>query len=174
MEAEIGPAGPRALAVRLRALAAVAPVFGVFAVVIIGIYGGWANPTEAAAIGAAACGVLAVVSGGMRWRGLLDTALGTAQSTAMIFLVLLGADQLNTALAVSQMPAELAAVGEGQRPAAAAGDGGDPGRLHPARLRDGQPGDDPADHSGVLPGGDGAGFLAWATPTRASGSASWR
>ena len=68
-------------------------MFGVFAVVIIGIYGGWANPTEAAAIGAAACGVLAVVSGGMRWRGLLDTALGTAQSTAMIFLVLLGADQ---------------------------------------------------------------------------------
>ena len=106
---EIGPAGPRApWPERLRALAAVAPVFGVFAVVIIGIYGGWATPTEAAAIGAAACGVLAVVSGGMRWRGLLDTALGTAQSTAMIFLVLLGADQLNTALAVSQMPAELA------------------------------------------------------------------
>ncbi len=106
---EIGPAGPRApWPERLRALAAVAPVFGVFAVVIIGIYGGWANSTEAAAIGAAACGVLAVVSGGMRWRGLLDTALGTAQSTAMIFLVLLGADQLNTALAVSQMPAELA------------------------------------------------------------------
>ena len=104
-----GPAGPRVpWPERLRALAAVAPVFGVFAVVIIGIYGGWANPTEAAAIGAAACGVLAVASGGMRWRGLLDTALGTAQSTAMIFLVLLGADQLNTALAVSQMPAELA------------------------------------------------------------------
>ena len=104
-----GPAGPRApWPERLRALAAVAPVFGVFAVVIIGIYGGWANPTEAAAIGAAACGVLAVASGGMRWKGLLDTALGTAQSTAMIFLVLLGADQLNTALAVSQMPAELA------------------------------------------------------------------
>ena len=35
-------------------------------------------------------------------------ALGTAQATAMIFLVLLGADMLNTALAVSQMPVELA------------------------------------------------------------------
>mgnify|MGYP001003683562 FL=1 len=107
---EMGPAGPRVpWPERLRALAAVAPVFAVFAVVIIGIYGGWANPTEAAAIGAAACGVLAVVNGGMRWKGLLDTALGTAQATAMIFLVLLGADQLNTALAVSQMPADLAA-----------------------------------------------------------------
>jgi tripartite ATP-independent transporter DctM subunit len=107
---ESGPAGPRASwPERLRALTAVAPVFGVFAVVIVGIYGGWANPTEAAAIGAAACGILAVTGGGMRWRGMVDTALGTAQASAMIFLVLLGADQLNTALALSQMPAELAA-----------------------------------------------------------------
>jgi len=87
----------------------VAPVLGVFAVVIIGIYGGWANPTEAAAIGAAACGVLAVATGGMRVKGVVDSALGTAQATAMIFLVLLGADMLNTALALSQMPVELAA-----------------------------------------------------------------
>jgi C4-dicarboxylate transporter DctM subunit len=106
----MGPAGPRApWSERLRSLAAVLPVLGVFLVVIVGIYGGWANPTEAAAIGAAACGVLAVLNGGMKWRGLLATALGTAQASAMIFLVLLGADQLNTALALSQMPAELAA-----------------------------------------------------------------
>ena len=106
----MGPAGPRApWSERLRSLAAVLPVLGVFLVVIVGIYGGWANPTEAAAIGAAACGVLAVVNGGMKLRGLLATALGTAQATAMIFFVLLGADMLNTALALSQMPAELAA-----------------------------------------------------------------
>ena len=107
---EAGPAGPRVpWPERLRALAAVLPVLGVFLVVIVGIYGGWANPTEAAAIGAAACGVLAVVNGGMKLPGLIATALGTAQASAMIFLVLLGADQLNTALALSQMPAELAA-----------------------------------------------------------------
>jgi len=105
-----GPAGPRSSwAKRIKALLQVAPVLLVFVVVIVGIYGGWANPTEAAAIGAAACGVLAVVSGGMRTRGLIDSALGTAQATAMIFLVLLGADMLNTALALSQMPVELAA-----------------------------------------------------------------
>ena len=104
-----GPSGERTpWPERLRALAAVGPVLLVFVVVIVGIYGGWANPTEAAAIGAAACGILAVVSGGMRVQGLIDSALGTAQATAMIFLVLLGADMLNTALALSQMPAELA------------------------------------------------------------------
>ena len=46
---------PMVQAGRLKALAQVAPVLGVFVVVIVGIYGGWANPTEAAAIGAAAC-----------------------------------------------------------------------------------------------------------------------
>ncbi|MEO8536958.1 MAG: TRAP transporter large permease [Betaproteobacteria bacterium] len=105
-----GPAGERVpWNERLRALLAVAPVLAVFFVVIVGIYGGWANPTEAAAIGAAACGALAVIGGGMRWRGIVASLLGTAQATAMIFLVLLGADMLNTALALSQMPVELAA-----------------------------------------------------------------
>jgi C4-dicarboxylate transporter DctM subunit len=105
-----GPAGPRVgWGERLRSLLVVLPVLLVFVVVIVGIYGGWANPTEAAAIGAAACGVLAVANGGLRWRGLWNVGLGTAQTTAMIFLVLLGADQLNTALALSQMPTELAA-----------------------------------------------------------------
>ena len=53
--------------------------------------------------------MLAVARGGLRWAGITDSALGTASATAMIFLVLLGADMLNTALALSQMPAELAA-----------------------------------------------------------------
>ena len=104
-----GPAGVRiAWRERMSALLGVAPVLMVFLVVIVGIYGGWANPTEAAAIGAAACGLLAI-AGGMRWRGVKDSLAGTAQATAMIFLVLLGADMLNTALALSQMPVELAA-----------------------------------------------------------------
>ena len=105
----MGPAGARVpWGERLSALFNVLPVLLVFVVVIVGIYGGWANPTEAAAIGAAACGILAVATGGMRLKGLIASALGTAQATAMIFLVLLGADMLNTALALSQMPTELA------------------------------------------------------------------
>ncbi|MGC3964160.1 MAG: TRAP transporter large permease [Rhodocyclaceae bacterium] len=93
---------------RLRALAQVLPVLLVFLVVIVGIYGGWANPTEAAAIGAAACGILGVLRG-MRWNAFQASLVGTAQGTAMIYLVLMGADMLNTALALSQMPVELAA-----------------------------------------------------------------
>jgi C4-dicarboxylate transporter, DctM subunit len=104
-----GPAGAKAnIGEKLRSLLAVFPVLLVFVVVIVGIYGGWASPAEASAIGAAACGVLGVVTGGMRWPGIRDSMLGMAQATAMIYLVLLGADMLNTTLALTQMPAELA------------------------------------------------------------------
>ncbi|KJK09990.1 MULTISPECIES: TRAP transporter large permease [Pseudomonas] len=103
---------------RVKALVSVSPVIGVFLVVIVGIYGGWANPTEAASIGAAACGILAVWQGGMRWSGFRASMLGTAETTAMIFLVLLGADLLNSGLALTQMPGELAAwvIGSGLAP----------------------------------------------------------
>lgn len=94
---------------RVKALINVSPVIGVFLVVIVGIYGGWANPTEAASIGAAACGILAAWQGGMRWLGIRASLLGTAETSAMIFLVLLGADLLNSGLALTQMPGELAA-----------------------------------------------------------------
>lgn len=108
LDPRAGPAGARVpWPERLRSTLQVLPVLLVFVVVIVGIYGGWANPTEAAAIGAAACGILAVANG-MRNEGLVASALGTAQATAMIFLVLLGADMLNTTLALSQMPVELA------------------------------------------------------------------
>jgi tripartite ATP-independent transporter DctM subunit len=106
---DAGPAGPQASwRERSRSLMAVFPVLLVFVVVIVGIYGGWSSPAEASAIGAAACGILGVITGGMRWRGIRDSMLGTAQATAMIYLVLLGADMLNTTLALTQMPAELA------------------------------------------------------------------
>lgn len=104
-----GPASEKAtLGEILKAQLKVIPVILVFLVVIVGIYGGWANPTEAASIGAGACAVLAITSGGMRLQGMLQSIYGTALTTGMIFLVLIGADLLNASLALSQMPAELA------------------------------------------------------------------
>ena len=110
LDPKAGPAGPRvSWADRLAAVVEVLPVVGVFLVVIVGIYDGWANPTEAASIGAAACGLLAVWRGGMRWDGLKLSIMGTAHATAMIYLVLLGADVLNAGLAITQLPVDLAA-----------------------------------------------------------------
>ena len=104
-----GPAGRKVpFAEMIKAQIGIIPVLLVFLVVIVGIYGGWTNPTEAASIGAAACGIIAVVTGGMRTKGLVDSIYGTAHATGMIFMVLIGADLLNSSLALSQMPTELA------------------------------------------------------------------
>ncbi|BAE49612.1 TRAP transporter large permease [Paramagnetospirillum magneticum] len=109
LDPKAGPASERvSLKEMIKAQLGIIPVLLVFLVVIVGIYGGWANPTEAASIGAAACGIIAVVSGGMRFKDLKQSVFGTAIATAMIFMVLIGADLLNSALALTQMPAELA------------------------------------------------------------------
>jgi C4-dicarboxylate transporter DctM subunit len=72
-EPQAGPAADKASWSEMRqgAQINVIPVLLVFVVVIVGIYGGWANPTEAASIGAAACGIIAVINGGMRWKDFL-------------------------------------------------------------------------------------------------------
>jgi|SRR5699024_124304 len=93
---------------RFASLLEVSPVVVVFVIVIYGIYGGWANLTEAASIGAAACGLYAVFRGGMRGEGLYKSLRGTAETTAMIYLIVIGADLLNSGLALTRMPVELA------------------------------------------------------------------
>ncbi|MBL8487475.1 MAG: TRAP transporter large permease [Rhodocyclaceae bacterium] len=109
LDPKAGPAGERAtFAQRVKALADTWPVLLIFTVVIGGIYGGFFTPTEAAAIGTIATGVVAWYSGGLKGRGFLECVYGTAQATGMMFLILLGADVLNVFLALTQMPAELA------------------------------------------------------------------
>ncbi|ALV26310.1 C4-dicarboxylate ABC transporter permease [Pannonibacter phragmitetus] len=89
---------------RLAALVSVWPVLTIFFVVVGGIYLGFFTPTEAAAVGAAGTGIAAVASGGMSWQKLRKAILSTASSTAMIFLIVLGAAVYNGFLALTQLP----------------------------------------------------------------------
>jgi len=89
---------------RLQALAATWPVIVIFGVVIGGIYSGIFTPTEAAAVGALATGFTAWKSGGLKNGGWEQCISGTAVGTGMMFLILIGADMLNSLLAVSQIP----------------------------------------------------------------------
>jgi len=100
-----GPAAPRAsLKERLAALRDVWTVILIFAVVMGGIYSGAFTPTEGAGIGAVGMALIAVTYGGMRWQGFLDTMYETALTSAMIFVILLGAGVLNAFLGFSQLP----------------------------------------------------------------------
>jgi len=105
VDPEAGPAARRAsLRERLASLAEVWTVVVIFALVVIGIYRGWFTPTEGAAIGAFGTGALAVTHGRMRLDGLIECLYGTAQTTGMIFLILIGAELFNAFLALSHMP----------------------------------------------------------------------
>lgn len=102
---EAGPAGTRASSEqRKSALAEIWPVVAIFMLVIGGIYAGWFTPTEGAAVGAFATLILAVLHGGMRWPGFIDCLKGTAEASAMIFLIIFGAKIFNGMLALTQLP----------------------------------------------------------------------
>jgi C4-dicarboxylate transporter DctM subunit len=102
---EAGPSGPRAgRAEKWRALIEIWPVLVIFALVMGGIYFGFFTPTEGAGVGAFGTFLIAVTRGGMRLSGFIEALLGTAQTTAMIFLILLGAAIFNAFLGFSQLP----------------------------------------------------------------------
>ncbi len=84
------------------------PVAAIFITVFGGIYGGIFTPTEGAAIGATLTFVLGIVKRELTAAGVRASFVGAAQTAGMIFMLFLGADMLNSALALSQMPAQLA------------------------------------------------------------------
>ncbi len=91
-------------ATRMRALGSVWPVLAIFIAVVGGIYAGIFTPTEAAAVGAAGTGLVAMLSGQLDLPRLKQAILATASSTAMIFLIILGAGLYNSFLALTQLP----------------------------------------------------------------------
>ncbi|WP_421682754.1 TRAP transporter large permease [Stutzerimonas urumqiensis] len=106
---DAGPAQPRlSWRQRLAAQKGVWPVFLIFVLVLGGIYSGWFTPTEAAAIGTVGTAIFAVVLGKMRFAEFKEVLYGTAVTTGMIFMILLGADIMNAFLAISQLPVALA------------------------------------------------------------------
>ena len=88
----------------------VLPVLGIFLIVFGGIYGGVFTPTEGAAVGAAATFVVALARRELDWEKFKLCFYSTAEASAMIFMIFLGADMLNSALALTQAPNQLAAA----------------------------------------------------------------
>ncbi len=92
------------------ALLGIGPIAAIFVIVFGGIYGGFFTPTEGAAVGAFATFVAALLKREMTWEKFKNCFYATAESSAMIFLIFLGADLMNAALALTQVPAQLAQV----------------------------------------------------------------
>ncbi|WP_029009233.1 TRAP transporter large permease [Azospirillum halopraeferens] len=87
-----GPPGERMpWGKRLRALRGVAGMLILFTVIMGGIYGGLFTPTEAAGVGAFAAFVMALVRGRLTVPVFLDLLVDSARTTAMLFVVIIGA-----------------------------------------------------------------------------------
>ena len=93
---------------RWRALLGIWPIMVIFVVVFGGIYRGIFSPTEGAAVGAVGTFLAALARRELSMEGIRRSFLGTAETSAMVFMIFLGADMMNSALALTQMPARLA------------------------------------------------------------------
>ncbi|RYY83204.1 MAG: TRAP transporter large permease [Comamonadaceae bacterium] len=93
-----------------RAMRGIVPIALIFLIVFGGIYGGLFTPTEGAAVGAAATFVAALIKREITWEKFKHCFYATAEGSAMIFLIFIGADVMNSALALTQVPAQLAAT----------------------------------------------------------------
>ena len=91
----------------LAALAGIAPIATIFIIVFGGIYGGFFTPTEGAGVGAASTFIAALLKREITWEKFKKSFYATADSSAMIFI---GADVMNSSLALTQVPNQLANV----------------------------------------------------------------
>ena len=82
----------------------------IFIVMIGGIYLGWFTPTEGGAIGAGGAGLIAISNKNFKFRDLVEVIESTAITSAMIFLVLLGAEFFNSFIALTQLPNQLGEI----------------------------------------------------------------
>jgi len=96
--------------ISLQSLKGVVPIALIFLLVFGGIYGGFFTPTEGAAVGAAATFVAALALRELTMDKLRQCFYATAEGSAMIFMIFLGADLMNSALALTQVPAQMADV----------------------------------------------------------------
>jgi tripartite ATP-independent transporter DctM subunit len=78
-----------------------------FGLVIGGIYGGVFTATEGAGVGAAGAFLFALLRGTLRPRVLLDILIESTRTTAMLFMILIGAMIFTNFINFTSMPADL-------------------------------------------------------------------
>ena len=92
----------------IESIKGIGPIAIIFLIVFGGIYGGYFTPTEGAAVGAFSTFIAALLKREMNWSKFKNCFYATAESSAMIFLIFLGADLMNASLALTQVPSQLA------------------------------------------------------------------
>lgn len=93
---------------KLKASKGLIPVGLLILFVLGSIYGGYATPTESAALGVVGALLLSRFQGTMNWRTFVDSLLGATKTSAMIMLILAGSSFLSLAMGFTGLPRNLA------------------------------------------------------------------
>ena len=100
-----GPAGPKtSFREKVVSLKGTWPTVLLFILVLGGIYRGIFTPTEAGAVGAFGAIVITTAYRRLNFRKFLDSLLEAGQTTAFVFLLIIGAFILMKFLAISKLP----------------------------------------------------------------------
>jgi C4-dicarboxylate transporter, DctM subunit len=89
---------------------AVMPAIGIAVIVVGGIYGGVFTPTEGAAVGAISMLGMGIATRSLGWGDIVQAIKQTAETSGMIFIILLGAEVFGAFLALSRLPSTAAEV----------------------------------------------------------------
>ena len=80
-----------------------------FAVTIGGLFAGWFSPTQAGAIGCAGALIIGLARKELTWKGFIESSKEGLRISCMILLLIAGATIFGHFIAVTQIPASLAA-----------------------------------------------------------------
>jgi tripartite ATP-independent transporter DctM subunit len=106
---KLGPSGPAVrLSARLKATWQATSMIGIIVITIGGIYAGLFTPTEAAGVGAFLALLLALLRRQINMNSLSSVLLQSIRTTALVFLILVGAHIFNPFLALTHIPSDLA------------------------------------------------------------------
>jgi tripartite ATP-independent transporter DctM subunit len=109
LDPEMGPPGPGTTwKQKIRSLGGTWGMLLLFIIVMGGIYLGVFTPTEAAGVGAFGAFLFALFKGKLNFKGLIQCLLDTGKTTAMIFLIIIGANIFSTFLGLARLPMGLA------------------------------------------------------------------
>lgn len=110
----LGPPGPRfTMKEKIYSLKGTWSLLALFLLVIGGLYTGWFTPTEAAGVGAFGAFFITIIKGRLNRDNLRESLTETVKTTAMVFVILIGANIFGYFLTVSQIPDQLSTwIGE--------------------------------------------------------------
>jgi tripartite ATP-independent transporter DctM subunit len=93
---------------RLRAVLGVWKLALLFVLAVVGIYVGWFSPTEAAAVASFTAIVIGFATRTLTWKGLWAAGIETVQTSAMLFIIVIGAFIFSRLIVLTQFPLSLA------------------------------------------------------------------